>query len=220
MRRVLVVGGGRVGAAVTRLTAGTDAVTIVERDGSRCDELRTALPQADVRHGDGTDADDLERAGIRAQDVVVAVTDADAANALTCALARFEFGVPRTIARSVDPAHVWLLDDAVGVDVVLDQADLLARLITEEISLGEVATLVRLRRGAYSLVEERVPADAGAVGRPVAGLDLPGGAVVAVFRGDDVLPIGPELVVRAEDELLAVVPAGASELLARAIREP
>ena len=43
-----------------------------------------------------------------------------------------------------------------GVDVALNQADLMAHLIAEEISLGDMITLLKLRRGQYSLVGYRV----------------------------------------------------------------
>lgn len=214
--KVMVVGGGRVGAALARLLAdaGHD-VTVVEQRADRVVAIRGALPRARIAAIDGTDPTALEAAGIRTADVVAAVTADDARNLLVTALARLEFGVPRTIARITDPIHGWLFDPACGVDVSLDQADLLTRLIVEEMSLGEVATLITLRRGDLRLVEERVVAGAPADGRSVGALDLPASCtVVAVLRGDEVLPSAGGLVLHAGDEVLAVVHAGATEQLA------
>ncbi len=219
---VLVVGGGRVGAALARLL--TDAgheVVVIEPDDERASELRASQPAVRVVTADGTDPAVLESAGIRAVEVVAAVTGDDARNLVVAGLARLGFGAPRTVARIVDPAHAWLFEERLGVDAAVDQADLLARLIVEEISLGEVATLVKLRRGDLTLVEETVAPDARAVGRTIADLDLPAACVlVAVLRGDEVLHSRGDLVLEAHDEVLAVVHAGAAEALGEQLGPP
>jgi trk system potassium uptake protein len=209
---VLIVGGGRVGGALARLLTDADhRVTVVERRPERLEPLGVTAPAARLLTADGSDPGALEGAGIRTVDVVAAVTGDDACNLVVCGLARLEFAVPRTIARIVDPSHAWLFDGGSGVDIAVDQADLLARLIVEEMSLGEVATLVKLRRGAFALVEERVRAGSGADGRTIADLELPAACVVvAVLRDDDVLPSQGDLLLRADDEVLAVVHEGAT----------
>jgi trk system potassium uptake protein TrkA len=53
-------------------------------------------------------------------------------------LACFGFQVPRTLARVHTPKHAWMFTPAMGVDVALNQADVLAHLIAEEMSLGEI----------------------------------------------------------------------------------
>lgn len=217
---VLVVGGGRVGLALARLlTEAAHTVVVVEPLPDRIERLARLVPSARGVVGDGTDPAVLEAAGIRTVDVVAAVTADDPTNLVVTALARSEFAAPRTIARIVDPAHAWLFGDATGVDVAVDQADLLAGLIAEEMSMGDVATLLKLRRGAFSLVEERVAPGSRAVGRAVAELDLPATCVlVAVLRADDVLPSHGRLVLQAGDEILAVVHEGAAGALAAALR--
>ncbi|RPI23213.1 MAG: TrkA family potassium uptake protein, partial [Actinobacteria bacterium] len=121
---------------------------------------------------------------------------------------RFEFGVPRVIARVVDPRKAWMYGPDMGVDVALDQADLLAHLVAEEMSLGEMTTLLKLRRGQYSLVEERVDPESGVVGLTVGELKLPNGCViVAVIRGGSLFPSRGSLQLQGGDEVLAVVHA-------------
>lgn len=216
--KVMTVGGGRVGAALARRLSddGHDVVVIELRPDRVLDLARSSPVQ--VVTGDGTDPDVLEAAGIRMVDVVAVVTGDDARNLVIAALARAEFSVPRTIARIVDPQHAWLFDEAAGVDVAVDQADLLTRLIVEEMSLGEVATLVKLRRGDFTLVEERVARNAGADGRSIAELDLPPACVlVAVLRDDQLLTCRADLVLQAGDEVLAVVHEGAAAQLTRAL---
>jgi trk system potassium uptake protein len=216
---VLIVGGGRVGVALaTLLLDAGHEVTIVEPRAEAIAALRSELPAASLVQADGTDPIALEGAGIRRADVVAAVTGHDASNLVVCSLARAEFDVPRTIARVVDPAHAWAFGPDLGVDVALDQAALLARLTLEEMSLGEVATLVKLRRGELTLVEERLAERSRAVGRTIGELELPPtGVVMAVLRGEEVLPASPSQRLAAGDEVLAVVHAEDVAALAAAL---
>ena len=128
----MVVGGGRIGTALARqLLATGHEVVVVERSGAQASRLRTLLPSLSVVHADGVDPAALEAAGVRRADVVAAVSGDDATNLVIAALARLEFGAPRTIARIVDPAHAWLFQPAIGVDVAIDQAELLTRAIVD-----------------------------------------------------------------------------------------
>jgi trk system potassium uptake protein len=217
--QVFVVGGGRVGTAlVTLLIEAGHRVDLVELRADTAAGIVSTLPDVAVTVGDGTDPSVLEAAGIRRADVVVAGTGDDARNLVISSLARSEFRVPRTIARVVDPSHAWAFGPDLGVDVALDQAVLLARLTLEEMSLGEVATLVKLRRGALTLVEERLAPGAQAAGRAIGELELPTTCVLlAVLREDAVLPPDPSERLAVGDEVLAVVHEGEAAAFAAAL---
>jgi trk/ktr system potassium uptake protein len=206
MDSVLVVGGGRIGAYLMGLLVewGHDA-HLVEQDAARAEHLRRAFPGR-VVHGSGSDPEVLEGAGARRAGTVVAVTARDETNLVVTSLAKFEFGVPRTIGRVNDPANAWLYTAELGVDVALNQADVIGHLVAEEMSLGEMTTLLKLRRGQFALVEERVHPSSQAAGRRVADLGLPAGCVlVAVLRGRSLTSPNGETVLDAGDEVLAVV---------------
>ncbi len=146
--------------------------------------------------------------------MLVAVTDIDHTNVLAAGLGKTEFGIPRTIARVVDPDHGWLFVPELGVDVGLEQAELIAHLVAEEMSLGEIMTLVKLRRGQYALMEERVHPDAPVVGRAIQDLDLPPGCtVVGLLRGETLVQDHEAVALAPDDELLVVVHAGATAAL-------
>lgn len=216
MSTVMVIGGGKVGSHLSRLLVeGGHSVIVVEVDPRVCD-LLDGLEETTVVPGSGTEAAVLENAGIRTCDVVAAVAGADAANLVACSLARFEFGVPRTIARIVDPANAWMYQEDMGVDVALNQADLLAHLVAEEMSLGEMTTLLKLRKGQYALVEEKVDPDSQLVGHRYGEVTWPAGCrIVAVIQRGDLVHVNPEFVFRPADEVLAVVHTEAAASLAQ-----
>jgi hypothetical protein len=108
----------------------------------------------------------LERAGIRRAQVLAACMGGDADNLALCFIARSRYAVTRTIATINNPRNAWLFDAHFHVDVAVNQAEILASLIEQEMSLGEMMTLLKLRRGRYSLVEDKIqPGVAGGRGR-------------------------------------------------------
>jgi trk system potassium uptake protein TrkA len=213
---VLVVGGGEVGTYLASLLlVGKHRVKVVEARQEEISRLQHALSADVVMLGNGTDPATLEAAGIRRANVVAAVTGTDETNLVVTSLARFEFNVPRTIARVHTPKHAWMFTPAMGVDVALNQADLLAHLIAEEMSLGDMMTLLKLRKGQYSLVEERVAPAAVAAGKAVRDLNLPAECTLAaVIREGQLLIPCADLVLRPADEVLALVHASQAEQLA------
>lgn len=214
--KVVIVGAGRNGVTVADLLVQAGhQVTFVEASADRIGAVSDRLPEVELVHGSGTDAVVLERAGARAADAVAVLTGTDEVNLLAASLARFEFDVPRTIGRIVDPANAWMYTATMGVDVALDQAQLMAHLVAEELSLGEMTTLLKLRRGQYALVEERVHPGATVAGTPVRDLSLPPRCVlVAVLREGEPLIVNGATILVPGDELLAVVHSGHADELA------
>lgn len=204
---VIIVGGGKVGAYLaTLLLGGGEMVKVIEARREHIPVLQRELPVGTIQQGSGADPLVLEAAGIRQASVVAAVTGVDETNLVVAGLARSEFGVPRVIARVNDPKNAWMFTPKMGVDVALNQADLLAHLIAEEMSVGEMMTLLKLRKGEYSLVEEKVHPQSKAAGKAIQDIDLPDESVVAAIirRGKLLIPRGT-LVLQPEDEVLAVV---------------
>jgi trk system potassium uptake protein len=208
---VIIAGGGRVGRFLASMLAGRgDTVHVVESRPALVARLLHDLPGHAVVAGSPVDPAALAAAGAASAQVVAAVTDSDEANLVITSLAKFEFGVPRTIARVNESAHRWLFGPEMGVDVALDQADVMGHLIAEEMSLGDMMTLLKLRKGLWSLVEEKVDPLSPAAGRSVADLDLPEECtLVALIRRGDLLIPRRTTVLQPADEVLALVHADA-----------
>jgi trk system potassium uptake protein TrkA len=213
---VLIAGGGRTaGQLAARLLAQKQVVCLVEHRRDALARLHRELPTEAIYEGDITDPLILEQAGIGRADVLAACSAEDADNLVLCYLARTRWHVPRTIAQINNPRDAWLFDETFHVDVALNQSEILAQLIAEEMSLGDMMTLLKLRRGEYSVVEEKIPAGAKAVGVAIKDLGLPDECVIAAIirRGKMIVPRGiTEL--DDGDEILAVTnPEGAAYLV-------
>lgn len=217
---VLIAGGGRTGARLANLLLNQNyKVRIVEHRRELLGYLHQELPTEIIYEGNPVAPDVLEAAGIRDVHSVAAVTSTDSANLVICYLAKTQFEVPRTIARVNNPSNAWLFNDTFKVDIALNSADVFAHLIQEEMSLGDMMTIFKIRRGRYAVVEEKVPAGAKAIGIQLKDMDLAEHCVIAAIirNGVMTLPRG-DSTLQAEDEIIAVAsPEGAqklSELLA------
>lgn len=214
--KVLIVGGGKVGSELAALLlASQHPVTLIEARADVVARLQKELAPAIVHQGSGTDPTLLEAVGIHQADVVAAVTGQDETNIVVATLARFAFAAPRVIARVNNPKNSWMFTPQMGVDVALNQAGLMAHLIAEEMSLGDMMTLLKLTKGQYALVEERVHATAPAVGVALRNLSLPDHCALAAIirRGELQIPHG-DFVLAADDEVLAVIHADQTAALA------
>lgn len=204
---VIVVGGGKTGSHLTRqLLEEGHEVRLIEHRAEIIERLRQELPREVILFGDGSSPAILESAGIHRAQVLACVTGEDEANLVTSTLARFEFNVPRTIARVNNPKNAWLFTQEMGVDVSLNQTDILAKLIEEEMSLGDMMTLLKLRRGEFSLVEEKLPPGSQFLNKPLTDIPLPATCVIAaVIRTGKVLIPRGNMRFEVGDEVLAVV---------------
>lgn len=212
---VVITGGGRTGSqlAMLLLTAGHH-VRVVENRHRALTHLHQELPTEVVYEGNPANLMILEQAGIRDANVLAACSSDDSINLSLCFLARKIFDVPRTVARVNNPRNAWLFNENFHVDVALNQANVFANLILEEMSLGDMMTLLKLRRGRYSLVEEKVPPGAKAIGVALKDLGLPAECVIAAIirHGKITLPRG-DTTFQQDDEVLAITdPDGALKL--------
>jgi len=203
---VVIAGGGRTGAQLAHYLINEDhKVHVVENRKDVLSRIHKELPTEIIFEGNPLDPTVLEQAGIREAQVFAATLTADEANLAMCYFVREIFHTPRTIARVNNPRDGWLFDEKFHVDVAVNQAEILSRLIQEEMSLGDMMTLLHLRKGKYSVVEEKIPPNAKAVGVAIMDMKLPENCVIAAIirQGEVVVPRGITTF-EVDDEVIAV----------------
>jgi trk system potassium uptake protein TrkA len=135
--KVIIVGGGKVGTSLALLLLEKGySVKVIEAEREKVSRLQQDLPADVVALGNGTDPVVLEAAGILGVNVVAATTGQDETNLVVTNLARFVFNVPRVVARVNNPKNAWMFTAMMGVDVAVNQADLMASLIAKESVTG------------------------------------------------------------------------------------
>ncbi len=211
--KVIIIGGGQVGSYIAGLLLNNNcSVKVIENRTNVLNKLKKELPSDTVVFGSGTNPTVLEACGIADADVVVAVTGADETNLVASTIAKFEFSAPRVIARINNPKNTWMFDASMGVDVALNQADLMAHLVVEEMTFKTMLTLMKINRSNYSIIQVKVDARSAVVNMTVKELDIPKKATfIAIYRGNEVIiPHGDAQILQG-DEILAFADLGAQE---------
>ena len=215
--RVAVAGAGNVGRSVAKeLIENGHQVMLIERAAERLRPER--VPEAEWVLADACEVSNLQEAELNRCDVVVAATGDDKVNLVVSLLAKTEFGVPRVVGRVNRAENEWLFTDQWGVDVSVSMPRLMAALVDEAVTVGDLVRIMTFRQSESNLVEITLPGSAPYVGRPVREVPLPrDAALVAILRGkrvlvpsaDDPLEESDELVfvctTAVEDEVRAVV---------------
>jgi trk system potassium uptake protein len=205
--RVSIAGAGAVGRSIAaELIAGGHKVMLIEREQSQFEPH--TVEQAEWVLADACELSSLEDAGMQLCDVVIAATGDDKVNIVVSLLAKTVFAVRRVVARVNDPANEWLFTEAWGVDVAVSTPRMLAAMVEEAVSVGDLVRLLTLRQGQANLVELTLPEDTPLAGRPVRDVVLPrDAALVTILRGGRVIVPQSDDPLEAGDELLFVASA-------------
>jgi len=210
---IIVAGAGKVGWNLGReLIEKGHEVTLIEDDRNRYLTVEQELEHS-VQYGDASELWVLERAGISRADMVVAVTGDDEDNMLICQVARQKYLVERIIARVNNPRnreHFELLD----VKPYVSATDLILRLLEHEVPDYGLVHLLDLPEERLEIIEMLLPDDSRVSGKRVGDLDMPEGSLlISVLRDGRGFVPGPDTVLEAGDEVLAVLDPGLEEEL-------
>ena len=205
--KVIIVGGGQVGAYIAQtLIRSNFEVKVIENRSHIVDKLKSDIPTSCIVEGEGTNHTILESCGIIDTDILVAVTGADETNLVISTLAKFEYGVPKVIARVNNPKNEWLFSAGMGVDMHLNQANLMSKMIVESMDITDMLTLLPLYKSDYSIVQLQVLHDSKVSGQLIKDISLPKDTLlIAINRQSKViLPKGDQVIMDG-DEVLAIV---------------
>ena len=215
---VIVAGGGKVGANVTRslLDMGHE-VTIIEQRRPRFERLQNEFGE-NVLLGDATELFVLERAGIaRPPDLVLAVTGDDEDNLVISQMAREGYDVQKVIARVNDPRNQQHFD-LLGITQTVCATSGILGLVEHEVPEHGLVRLLELRREGLEVVEVQIDADSPSAGKRLAGIKLPeGSSLISVVRNGEPQVADESTVLRPGDQVLAILQPGKEDQLRRAL---
>lgn len=202
--RVAIAGAGAVGRSIARELVGYGhQIMLIERNAQNVNP--SYVPEAEWIHADACELASLEEVAIQTCPVVIAATGDDKANLVVSLLAKTEFGVGRVVARINDPRNEWLFNEAWGVDVAVSTPRVLAALVEEAVTVGDLVRLMRFRTGEANLVEITLSDASAYIGQPVGDVTLPRDtAMVTILRGNRVIIPTPDEPLEAADELIFV----------------
>lgn len=121
--KIIIVGAGKVGFVLAQMLSNDDHdVTIVDRSASRIETVEERL-DVDTILGSCTSTEVLMRAGVKNADMLLAVTERDELNIVSCFIAK-SYGVHSAIARVRSPEFANLdsetVKNALGIDLMIN----------------------------------------------------------------------------------------------------
>lgn len=217
--QVVIVGAGEVGTSIAADLAANHDVVIVDIDEARVEDIRYDIDVLTLT-GDGTSAEVLEEAGTQEADLVIASTDDDMTNLVTCGTAKL-LGDPFTIARvkDADYQHAWeRTEEAYGVDFMVCSNLQAAETIVTVIGLPSAIDVSSFVDGLVQMAVFEVTEGSPVTGQTVAEADrFDSATFAALFRnGDIVLPRG-STTIRAGDRVVVIGSLGSVRRFAQDI---
>ena len=211
--KIAIAGAGNAGRAIAReLINNGHQVLLIDKNPKAIKMER--VPAAEWLLADACEIATLDRAALNQCQVMVAATGDDKVNLVASLLAKTEYGVPRVVARVNHPKNEWLFDSSWGVDVAVSTPRIIAALVEEAVSVGDVVRLFSIKSGEANLVEITLPDGSKCVGKAVSEVQLPeNAALAAIIRDSRVLPASPHMTFAAGDELVFVASAQAEDEL-------
>ncbi|NVK40795.1 MAG: Trk system potassium transporter TrkA [Oceanospirillaceae bacterium] len=203
-KRIIIAGGGNIGARLAASIESQFQVKIIERNIQRCNLLAKSLDKTIVLHGSVSDRDLLVEENIEDTDVFLALTNDDEANIMASMLAK-RLGARTVMTLINNPAYVDLVQGGVIDIAISPQQTTISSLLTH-VRRGDVAAVHSLRRGAAEALEAVAHGDkrsSKVVGRAIEEIDLPPGTTIgAIIRNDEVLIAHDDVVIENGDHVV------------------
>lgn len=221
---IVIIGGGDVGRELAHnLSHKHQSIVVVDKNPETVKRLGEELDILAIK-GNGANLEVLEKAKIRSADMLIAVTEHDEVNIISCMIAK-TFGVRYTVARVRNPESAGSIDvdtrgitqTQVGIDMIISPERVVAQEIAKRIHFPDAAELEYYADGKVMLLAVNVAEDVEITNLPLSKLPLPKGCILVGIKGPDghfVLPGGKHRV-RAGDKVYLI---GSAEVMRDASR--
>ncbi len=194
-KRVLIVGGGRIGLRLASLLENKSIYTkIVEKSPARCALIAERMNKTVVLCGDGSDQSLMQEENIQEMDAVITLTNDEETNILVSLLAK-RIGVPQSITK-INKFSYFPLMSAIGIEQVVSPRLSAINTILQHIRRGKVLSAISLKGEQAEVLEVIALATSDIVGKPLKNVGFPKGALlIGIIRdGQAIIPSGDSIV--------------------------
>lgn len=203
--KVIIVGAGKVGFSIASTLSSKDMDVVVV--DTRADRLSQVQEYLDVQtiEGNGASMSVLERAGIAQSDLLVAVTELDELNMMTCFVGK-SYGVKNAIARVRRPEYGELARsqrrEQLGIDLIINPELLAAQELGKLVLHPEAHDVEYYADGRVVMLGLKLPDDAAILNTPLKDVNLPRPCVIAgIIRGEELIVPNGLSEIHARDEV-------------------
>ncbi len=206
-KRVIIAGGGNIGAKLAQALENQFHVKIIEQNLARTQILAGELNKAVVLHGDAADRELLLDENIQETDVFCAVTNHDEANIMSAILAK-RLGAHKVMALINRSAYVDVMEGG-DIDIAISPQQATIGSLLTHVRRGDVVNVHSLHRGVAEAIEAVAHGDkksSQVIGRKIKEITLPPGTTIgAIVREDYVIIANDECEIAPEDHVILFV---------------
>lgn len=203
-RRIMIVGGGNIGASLAKRLEQTYSVKLIEHNYQRAEQLSEQLENTIVFCGDAADQELLSEENIDQVDVFIALTNEDETNIMSAMLAK-RMGAKKAMVLIQRSGYVDLVQGGV-IDVAISPQQATISALLTHVRRADIVNVSSLRRGAAEAIEAIAHGDESTskvVGRAVGDIKLPPGTTIgAIVRGEEVLIAHDRTVIEQDDHVV------------------
>jgi len=203
-KRIILAGGGNIGARLAKALENDYQVKIIEANPQRAEALSEELSNSIVLLGDVANEELLIEEDIDNVDLFCALTNDDEANILSAMLAK-RLGAKKVLSLINRAAYVDLVESG-SIDIALSPQQATIGSLLAHIRRGDIVAVHSLRRGAAEALEAIAHGDKNSslvVGRSISEIKLPPGTTIgAIVRGNNVVITHHDTVIEAGDHVI------------------
>ncbi|MFG1295979.1 MULTISPECIES: Trk system potassium transporter TrkA [Xanthobacter] len=203
-QRIVVAGGGNIGFYVaSELERRNPAarIKVIESSKDRAQSIAEVLSRAVVLNGDALDRTILDEAGVGEADTMIALTNDDRINILSCLLSK-QIGAKRILALLNEQGYAAFAR-GLGIDAHVNPRQITVSKVLQHVRRGRIRGVHALLDGTGEMIEAEALETSPLVGKTLRDLDmLDGLRIGAVVRAGQVMQPRGDFVVRAHDRVV------------------
>jgi trk system potassium uptake protein TrkA len=209
---LIIVGAGEVGYHLaSRLSQERMNIVVIEKDEEKAQRVIDTLDVQTI-HGSGSSLKTLQQAGIEDADMLVAVTDSDEVNMISCLVASAQSKVPTKIARIRNPEYAQssgiMGESCLSIDLAINPEQELVSALSRLVDIPDATDVVEFAEGKVRITGLKVDPHSHVTGKRLRDLTKENEKhdiiITALFRGDKVIiPRGDDFI-RENDIVYAV----------------
>lgn len=203
--KVIIVGAGKVGFSIAETLSNKDIdVVVIDTDQERLTTVQEYL-DVQVLVGNGAAMSVLEKAGIAGSDLLIAVTELDEINMMTCFVGK-SYGVKSTIARVRKQEYSELAQserqEQLGIDLIINPELLASDELAKLVLHPEAHEVEYYFDNQVVMLGLKLDENSRIVGCPLKDIHFPHPCVVVgLIRGDKMIVPNGSTVILARDEI-------------------
>lgn len=221
-KNVVIVGGGNIGRGLVHTIREIHpevSLKLIENNEKTAEKLSEELEDVLVLNGSGLNKKLLEEANIGDTDAMIAVTDDDETNLLSCLLAR-EYGCERVIPLVNKNCYNTLVG-SLGLGAVVSPKAITVATIMRHVRRGRIKAIHSLMNDFGEILEIEASESLSVTNVALSDLKLPFGILIcAIVRDEDVIIPDGDSIIKPGDHVIVMAAQGRASTVEKLFTTP